>query len=37
MIGYDTLLGSHFDKYYVEYFNFNTEEIDPSTFAISSS
>ena len=34
MIGYDSLLGSHFDKYYVEYFNFNTDEISPSVFAL---
>ncbi len=37
MIGYDTLLGSHYDKYYIEYFNFNTNPIEPSVFAISSS
>ena len=37
MFGYDSLLGSHYDKYYVEYFNFNTDEIDPSVFAINSS
>ena len=34
MIGYDSLLGSHYDRYYVEYFNFETEEISPSVFAI---
>ncbi|CAF0723202.1 unnamed protein product [Brachionus calyciflorus] len=37
MIGYDTLLGSHYDKYYIEYFNFNTDEISPSVFAITTS
>lgn len=35
MIGYDTLLGSHYDRYYIEYFNFDTTPVDPSTFAIS--
>jgi hypothetical protein len=35
MIGYDTLLGSHYDRYYVEYFNFNTDAISPTIFAIS--
>ena len=37
MVGYDSLLGSHYDRYYVEYFNFNTNPIDPSVFAISTS
>ena len=37
IIGYDSLLGSHYDRYYVEYFNFNTNPIDPSVFAISTS
>jgi len=34
MIGYDSLLGSHYDKYYIEYFNFNTDTIAPAVFAI---
>ena len=34
MIGYDTLLGSHYDRYYVEYFNFKTDDISPTIFAI---
>lgn len=34
MIGYDSLLGSHYDRYYVEYFNFDTSEISPTIFAI---
>lgn len=34
MIGYDSLLGSHYDKYYVEYFKFSTAEISPTIFAI---
>jgi hypothetical protein len=37
MIGYDSLLGSHYDRYYVEYFNFDVNEISPSVFAIPSS
>lgn len=37
MIGYDTLLGSHYDRYYIEYYNFNTDEISPSVFAITTS
>ena len=37
MFGYDTLIGSHYDKYYIEYFNFKTEPIDPTVFAITTS
>lgn len=37
MIGYDSLLGSHYDRYYVEYYNFNTDPISPSVFAITTS
>lgn len=37
MIGYDSLLGSHYDRYYVEYYNFNTDEISPTVFAIHNS
>lgn len=37
MIGYDSLLGSHYDKYYIEYFNFKSTPIEPSVFAISTS
>jgi hypothetical protein len=37
MIGYDTLLGSHYDKYYVEYFNFDQSAISPSVFEIPTS
>lgn len=37
MIGYDSLLGSHYDRYYIEYFKFNTDKIAPSTFAINTS
>lgn len=34
MFGYDTLIGSHFDKYTIEYFNYNEEPIDPSLFHV---
>lgn len=37
MFGYDSLIGSHYDKYYIEYFNFKTQPIDPTVFAISTS
>ena len=38
MIGYDTLLGSHYDRYYVEYYNFDDEDdISPSVFALPTS
>ena len=37
MIGYDSLLGSHYDKYYLEYYGFKTADIDPSVFAITTS
>ncbi|XP_013412168.1 digestive cysteine proteinase 2-like [Lingula anatina] len=33
MRGYDSLLGSHYDKYYVDYMNFNNKDpIDPKKF-----
>jgi len=37
MIGYDTLLGSHYDRYYIEYFNFKLDDISPSVFSIPTS
>ena len=37
MIGYDSLLGSHYDKYYVEYFKFSKAAISPDVFAIKTS
>jgi C1A family cysteine protease len=37
MIGYDSLLGSHYDKYYVEYFKFSKAVISPKIFAINTS
>ncbi|XP_033736664.1 digestive cysteine proteinase 1-like [Pecten maximus] len=34
MMGYDTLLGSHYDKYYIKYTNFTANaKFDDSTFA----
>lgn len=33
MMGYDSLLGSHYDKYFIEYFNWDKQkEIDESVF-----
>jgi hypothetical protein len=29
MMGYDSLLGSHFDKYYVDYINFSNTPVIP--------
>jgi len=37
MIGYDSLLGSHYDRYYVEYFKYSEDPISPDVFLISSS
>jgi hypothetical protein len=37
MIGYDSLLGSHFDRYYVEYYNFQVDEIPANVFDIPTS
>jgi hypothetical protein len=37
MIGYDTLLGSHYDRYYIEYFNFKLDDISPSVFSLPTS
>jgi len=34
MFGYDTLIGSHFDKYTIDYYNYGEEPIDPSLFHI---
>lgn len=34
MMGYNTLLGSHYDKYYLKYTNFNTRKIPSTVFAI---
>jgi hypothetical protein len=34
MFGYDTLIGSHFDKYTIDYYNYDEESIDPAVFRI---
>ncbi|CAF0898668.1 unnamed protein product [Rotaria sordida] len=34
MFGYDTLIGSHFDKYTIDYYNYDEEPIDPNLFRI---
>lgn len=34
MYGYDSLLGSHYDKYEVYYKNYRTADIDPNAFAV---
>lgn len=34
MFGYDSLIGSHFDKYYIDYYNYDENPIDPSIFDI---
>lgn len=34
MIGYDSLLGSHYDRYYIEYYNFKTDSIPSGVFSI---
>lgn len=33
MMGYDTLFGSHYDKYYVDYKNYQTQNISESMFS----
>jgi hypothetical protein len=34
MFGYDTLIGSHFDKYTIEYFGYSEERFDPIIFHV---
>lgn len=34
MFGYDTLIGSHFDKYTIDYYNYDEEPIDSTLFHI---
>ena len=34
MFGYDSLIGSHFDKYTIDYFNYDEQPIDPTLFHI---
>ncbi|XP_072948141.1 cathepsin L-like peptidase [Epargyreus clarus] len=37
MKGYNSLLGSHYDHYYIDYKNYDVEDIDPEVFTIDSS
>ena len=32
MMGYDTLLGSHYDKYFLDYSNFQNQSVNASVF-----
>jgi len=34
MFGYDTLIGSHFDKYTIDYYNYDETSIDSNLFHI---
>lgn len=34
MLGYDTLLGSHYDKYVMEYYTYEPVPPDPTVFDI---
>lgn len=34
MFGYDTLLGSHFDKYTIDYYNYDENPFDITVFRI---
>jgi len=34
MFGYDTLIGSHFDKYTIDYFRYDEGPIDPEVFHV---
>jgi hypothetical protein len=35
MFGYDTLIGSHFDKYLIDYFEYDdAQPIDPAIFHV---
>ncbi|CAM4755679.1 unnamed protein product [Rotaria magnacalcarata] len=34
MFGYDSLIGSHFDKYTIDYYNYDEEPIDPTVFHV---
>jgi hypothetical protein len=36
MKGYNSLLGSHYDHYYLEYDDYDVDDIDPSVFNINS-
>ena len=32
MFGYDSLIGSHYDKYYIDYLNFHTDNFSDTEF-----
>jgi hypothetical protein len=34
MFGYDTLIGSHFDKYIIDYYGYDEGPIDPMIFHV---
>ncbi|CAF1256836.1 unnamed protein product [Adineta steineri] len=34
MFGYDSLIGSHFDKYTIDYYNYDENTIDPTVFHV---
>ena len=34
MMGYDSLLGSHYDKYVIDYTMFSTEDFQPDVFDV---
>jgi hypothetical protein len=36
MKGYNTLLGSHYDHYYIDYAEYDVDEIDPTVFQVDS-
>jgi hypothetical protein len=36
MLGYDTLLGSHYDKYYLDYSNYKAGPVNATAFNYSS-
>lgn len=37
MRGFNSLLGSHYDHYFLEYDSFDTDDISPNTFDVDSS
>lgn len=37
MKGYNSLLGSHYDHYYIDYNDYCVDEIDPNVFEVDSS
>lgn len=37
MKGYNSLLGSHYDHYYIDYTDYDIEDIDPTVFKVDES